>query len=109
VEFGLASAIGSELPTYYEPKLLSSASSNKTGYGLNGGNNSGGFDTVMSECSITGCTNRASKKHRGYTRFNIQIPFTGTTMANVDELMNRTEILRVTDTDQVTLNDVEGL
>jgi len=47
--------------------------------------------------------------HRGYTRFGIQVPFTKTAMADVDELMDRTEVLRVEDTSEVTLDEVEGL
>lgn len=47
--------------------------------------------------------------HRGYTRFGIQVPFTKTAMADVDELMDRTKVLRVEDTSEVTLDEVEGL
>lgn len=47
--------------------------------------------------------------HRGYTRWNIQLPFTKTAMANVDELMERTEVLRVTETQEVELSEVDGL
>lgn len=47
--------------------------------------------------------------HRGYTRFNIQVPFTKTAMADVDELMKMTEIVRVTETESVDLEAVEGL
>lgn len=47
--------------------------------------------------------------HRGYTRFNLQIPFTKTSMANVDRLMDYTEILRVEETTEIDLDDVEGL
>lgn len=49
------------------------------------------------------------EKHRGYTRFNIQIPFTRTAMANVDELMQRTKVLRVTGTDEISLEEVSDL
>jgi hypothetical protein len=56
-----------------------------------------------------GGTHAHIEKHRGYTRFNIQIPFTKTSPAKVDELMQRTEVLRVTDTEEIGLDDVEGL
>lgn len=66
-----------------------------------------------SECGYTslslGGTHGHIEKHRGYTRFNIQIPFTKTAMANVDRLMEFTEIVRVTDTEEITLDQVEGL
>ena len=65
------------------------------------------------ECDYTsmslGSTHGHIEKHRGYTRFNIQLPFTKTSMANVDELMKRTDIVRVTDTETIELNEVEGL
>lgn len=47
--------------------------------------------------------------HRGYTRFNIQLPFTKTWFANVDELMERTEVLRVSATEEIGLEEVENL
>lgn len=46
------------------------------------------------------------ERHRGYTRFNIQIPFTRTAPANADELRERTEVLRVDDTSEVPLSEV---
>ena len=49
------------------------------------------------------------ESHRGYTRFGIQVPFTKTSMANVDELMKRTKVLRVTDTEEIDLESVDGL
>lgn len=49
------------------------------------------------------------EKHRGYTRFNIQIPFTRTSMANFDRLMEYTDVLRVEDTSRISLKNVEGL
>lgn len=65
------------------------------------------------ECGYTslslGDTHAHIEGHRGYTRFNIQIPFTQTAMANVDRLMERTEVLRVTETEQIPLDMVEGL
>jgi len=45
--------------------------------------------------------------HRGYTRLNVQIPFTKTAPARRDELMKRTEVLRVTETETTTLEAVE--
>lgn len=49
------------------------------------------------------------ESHRGYTRFNIQIPFTKSSMANVDELMQMTEVLRVDDTTNISLSEVDDL
>lgn len=45
--------------------------------------------------------------HRGYTWLGIQIPFTKTAVANVSELMKRTEVLRVEEYDVVSLDEVE--
>lgn len=50
-----------------------------------------------------------AEMHRGYTRFGIQIPFTKTAPARVDELMKFTEIVRVGETEEVSLEEVEGL
>lgn len=65
------------------------------------------------ECGYTslslGAAHGHIEKHRGYTRFNIQIPFTKTSMANVDRLMDYTAVLRVTDTEEIELQEVEGL
>jgi hypothetical protein len=49
------------------------------------------------------------EQHRGYTRFNIQIPFTKTSMADFDRLMEYTEVLRVEETSEISLTEVEGL
>lgn len=49
------------------------------------------------------------EKHRGYTRFNIQLPFTKTAIANADQLMKRTDVLRVADVETIGLEVVEGL
>ena len=49
------------------------------------------------------------ERHRGYTRFGIQIPLTRTSPANVDELMKRTEIVRISETEEISLEEVEGL
>lgn len=56
-----------------------------------------------------GATHGHIEEHRGYTRFNISVPFTKESMANVDELMKRTEVLRVDDTTKIDINEVEGL
>ena len=50
-----------------------------------------------------------AEKHRGYTRFGIQIPFTKTSMARFDRLMEYTEVLRVDETSEIELEEVEGL
>jgi len=75
-----------------------------------------GGDLVLfrcTDCDYTslslGSLHAHVEKHRGYTRFNIQIPFTKTAMANVDELMQRTEVLRVTDADEIGLDEVSDL
>lgn len=64
------------------------------------------------ECGYThlnlGSLHAHIENHRGYTRFNIQIPFTKTAMANVDELMNHTKVLRVESTSEISLSEVEG-
>lgn len=49
------------------------------------------------------------ERHRGYTRFNIQIPFTKTSMGRFEELMEYTEVLRVEATSEIPLWMVEGL
>jgi len=56
-----------------------------------------------------GSTHSHIEKHRGYTRFNIQVPLTRTAIADSEELMKRTEILRVTNTEAIELQEVEGL
>lgn len=66
-----------------------------------------------SECDFAslsiGTTHAHIEKHRGFTRFNIQIPFTKTAFANADELWKRTEVVRVRDTEEVALAEVDGL
>ena len=47
--------------------------------------------------------------HRGYTRFNIQIPFTKTSPGDAGRLMEYTDVLRVDDVTEIPLNEVEGL
>lgn len=72
--------------------------------------------TVLFRCTECGQTRMSLgalhahiEGHRGYTRFGIQIPFTKTAVANTDELMKRTEVLRVGETTEVSLDDVDGL
>lgn len=66
-----------------------------------------------SECGFTsmsiGTIHAHCERHRGYTRFNIQIPFTKTSMADFDRLMELTDVLRVDETTEVSLEEVEGL
>jgi hypothetical protein len=63
------------------------------------------------ECGYTslslGGTHGHIEKHRGYTRFNIQIPFTKTSMANVGRLMEYTEVIAVDETEEVPLDEVD--
>ena len=65
------------------------------------------------ECEFTsmslGLLHAHVEGHRGYTRFGIQVPFTKTSMGRFDELMRRTEVLRVEETSVISLEDVEGL
>jgi uncharacterized Zn finger protein len=71
---------------------------------------------VLFRCTECGQTNMSLgslhahiETHRGYTRFNIQIPFTKSAMANVDELMKYTDVLRVDSVSEISLSEVEGL
>jgi hypothetical protein len=73
-------------------------------------------DLVIFRCTECGFTSLSLgglhghiERHRGYTRLNIQVPFTKTAMANMDELMQRTEVLRVRQTESISLEEVEGL
>jgi hypothetical protein len=63
-----------------------------------------------SECGRTslslGSLHAHIETHRGFTRFGIQVPFTRTAMANVDELMDRTEVLRVESVSEIGLEGV---
>lgn len=65
------------------------------------------------ECGQTsmslGSLHAHCETHRGYTRFNIQLPFTKTSMAEFDQLMEYTEIVKVDETSEITLTEVEGL
>jgi len=47
--------------------------------------------------------------HRGYTRVNIQLPFTASSPGDFEELMNRTEVLRVSSVHTISLSDLDGL
>lgn len=66
-----------------------------------------------SECGQTelslGALHGHIESHRGYTRFNIQVPFTDTAMADFGRLMEYTDVLRVDETSEISLADVEGL
>jgi len=71
---------------------------------------------VLFRCSECGQTNLSLgalhahiERHRGYTRFNIQVPFTKTSMAKFDRLMEYTEVHRVDETSEISLKRVEGL
>jgi len=73
-------------------------------------------DLVLFRCRECGHTSLSLgslhahvETHRGYTRFGIQLPFTKTALANGDELMEQTEIVRVTETESIELAEVEGL
>lgn len=72
--------------------------------------------TVLFRCTECGYTSLSLgslhshvEGHRGYTRLNIQVPFTKTAMANADRLMKYTEVLRVEETEPISLDAVEGL
>lgn len=73
-------------------------------------------DLVLFRCTECGQTSMSLgslhahiEGHRGYTRLGIQVPFTRTSVANANELMKRTEVLRVDETTQIEIDDVEGL
>ena len=73
-------------------------------------------ELVLFRCSECGRTNMSLgslhahiERHRGYTRFNIQVPFTKTSRGNFNRLMEFTDVLRVTGTEEITLEEVEGL
>jgi len=50
-----------------------------------------------------------AEKHRGYTRWNIQLPFGKTSPADFKRLMKLTEVLRVDSTKEIELDEVEEL
>lgn len=74
-------------------------------------------DLVLFRCDKCGYTSMSLgwihshiETHRGYTRLNIQLPFTKTAPANVGELMKLTTILRITQAEELdSLDQVEGL
>lgn len=73
-------------------------------------------DPVLFRCSECGYRSQSLgalhghiEGHRGYTRFNISIPFTNTSLGDYETLMAYTEILRVTDTERISREEVDGL
>ena len=73
-------------------------------------------DLVLFRCSECGYVDMSLgglhahvETHRGYTRFNIQLPFTSTAMGDGDALMERTDVLRVSDVEEIDVAEVEGL
>jgi hypothetical protein len=73
-------------------------------------------DLVVFRCQECGFTSMSLgyvhghiEGHRGYTRFNIQLPLTDTSPGNYEALMDRTEVVRVAETESITLSEVEGL
>mgnify|MGYP000721690787 CR=1 FL=1 len=73
-------------------------------------------DLVIFECDECGYTSLSLggvhghiESHRGYTRFGIQIPFTKTSVANVGELMKLTNVYKVTEKEEIDINEVEEL
>jgi hypothetical protein len=46
------------------------------------------------------------ERHRGYTRFNIQLPFTRTSPGDFEALMERTEVLVVADARRIDVDEV---
>jgi len=70
-------------------------------------------DVILFQCTdcgqielSLGALHAHIERHRGYTRWNIQVPFTRGVVANWEELMARTEVLRVQEVEQITLDDV---
>jgi len=73
-------------------------------------------DLVLFRCTECGFTSLSlgrlhshAEKHRGFTRFGIQIPFTAKAPARVDKLMKLTEVIRVTNTEKISRQEVDGL
>lgn len=66
-----------------------------------------------SECDVMslslGWIHGHIESHRGYTRFNIQLPFTETSPGNVDDLMDHTEIYSADELTEIELAEVDGL
>lgn len=75
-----------------------------------------GDDLVVFRCTECGYASLSLgglhahiERHRGYTRFNIQLPLTDTAPGQFDNLMDHTEVLRVADAEPIPLADVDGL
>lgn len=49
------------------------------------------------------------EQHRGYTRFGIQLPIGKTSPGNFEQLMEKTDVLRVTGVEPIELEAVDGL
>ncbi|ELZ47883.1 hypothetical protein C464_08175 [Halorubrum coriense DSM 10284] len=47
------------------------------------------------------------ERHRGYTRFNIQVPFTDTSVGDFDRLMEYTDVMDEEQMEQIDLSEVE--
>jgi hypothetical protein len=72
-------------------------------------------DPVFFRCSVCGYRSQSLgglhghiEGHRGFTRYNISIPFTSTTPGDFEALMGHTEIIRIEETAEITLTEVEG-
>lgn len=73
-------------------------------------------DPVLFRCSDCGRLSMSLgslhahvERHRGYTRFGIQLPIGKTSPGNFEQLMEMTQVLRVTDVETVRLEEVDGL
>ena len=73
-------------------------------------------DLVLFRCTDCGQTDLSLgslhahiERHRGYTRFNIQLPLTPTTPGRSSALNDRVEVLRVTETETIPLSEVDDL
>ncbi|WP_181693292.1 hypothetical protein [Natronomonas sp. LN261] len=73
-------------------------------------------DLILFRCRECGQTSMSlgalhghCEKHRGYTRWGISLPFTESSPGNFDQLMELTEVLRVEETAEIDLEDVDGL
>lgn len=66
--------------------------------------------TECGQCDLSlGRLHAHIEGHRGYTRLGIQVPLTRTSPGAFDELMNRTEILRIDATSEIPLSEVDDL
>jgi len=73
-------------------------------------------DLVVFRCAECGQTHLSIGRlhvhietHRGYTWLGIQLPFTRTRRGNFSELMERTEVLRVEESCEISLSEVDEL